>query len=255
MIERIENLPYRQYVWNNRLLGALCRMELSYQPDKDRREESLHPSVKQTHQWEPFASNSAFGVAEISLGIGGAAGKCFYSEEIIHGLGTGAVIVTVGAVNPQKAGREIVYGTRDIFPEEKGEVNVETAVKLQVDRGSFRIGIRCLEDVDAKKLTVYWMAVRAQEDVLETKRSSMSIRPNLPRIRVRETLNLEALIDGEPSGMVCWAVKDDSGGSINENGLYTAPNQPGIYEIWATSMEDESLHASVYVIVVEDAPW
>lgn len=255
VIERIENLPYRQYVWNNRLLGALCRMELSYQPDKDRREESLHPSVKQTHQWEPFASNSAFGVAEISLGIGGAAGKCFYSEEIIHGLGTGAVIVTVGAVNPQKAGREIVYGTRDIFPEEKGEVNVETAVKLQVDRGSFRIGIRCLKDVDAKKLTVYWMAVRAQEDVLETKQSTMSIRPNLPRIRVRETLNLEALIDEEPSGMVCWAVKDDSGGNINENGLYTAPNQPGIYEIWATSMEDESLHASVYVIVVEDAPW
>lgn len=164
-------------------------------------------------------------------------------------------MVTVGVVDSQKTGREIVYGTPNIFPEDKGQINVETAVKLQVDRGSFCIGIRCLGDVDAQELTVYWMAVRTQEDVPQKKQVSMNIRPNLPRIRVRETLNLEALIDEEPSAMVRWEVKDASGGSINEKGLYTAPNQPGIYEIWANSIEDETLHAAVYVIVVEDASW
>lgn len=255
VIERVDNLPYRQYVWNNRLLGTLRRMDIRYLPEKEKHDRTPYHLEKQEHTQEPSNKNITFGVVQIPLGIGGTAGQCFFSEEIVHGLGMGAVIVTVGVVNPGKTGREIVYGTHNIFPEDKGQVNVETAVKLQIDRGSFCIGIRCLGDVDAQELTVYWMAVRAQEDVPQKKQVSMNIRPNLPRIRVRETLNLEALIDEEPSTMVRWEVKDASGGSINEKGLYTAPNQPGIYEIWANSIEDETLHAAVYVIVVEDASW
>ncbi|MDE7298713.1 MAG: hypothetical protein K2N94_07770 [Lachnospiraceae bacterium] len=250
IIERVDNLPYRQYVWNNRLLGALRLLGGEPSPDREKEREKPRPAARPEPAMPGLPVNYVYGLAEIELGIGGAAGQCFFSEEIVHGLGPGNVIVTVGAVNPRKDGREIVYGTRNIFPEEKGQVNVETAVKLYVDKGSFRIGVRCLKEVHEGRLTVHWLAVLAQKEAAES-RPSMNIRPGLPRIRVRETLNFEALIDGKRQTRIHWEVREPEGGSIDAKGLYTAPNHPGIFEIRAADAADGSLRASVYVIVAE----
>jgi hypothetical protein len=44
-------------------------------------------------------------------------------------------------------------------------------------------------------------------------------------------------------------VKGIHSGTITEDGLYTAPNEPGIYEVSATSVENPEIKAVLYIIV------
>lgn len=255
VIQGIENLPYQQFVWNNRLLGSIRQMHMECRMEGEPKGGRLPSPVQPVQTGTVLHKSYTYGVEEISLGIGGEAGQCFFSKEIIHGLGPGRVFIQVGAESSSKNGGEILYGARDIFPKEPGQIKVETAVKLNQDRGCFFIGVRCLEAIHEERVVLYWMAVRGQEEAYEAQKPVLTIRPNLPRIHIRETLYLEALLGDEPLSMVRWEVKDDSGGSMNETGLYTAPNQPGIYEVRAYSMEDADLQASVYVIVGEERTW
>lgn len=252
VLEGVESLPYKQYIWNNRMLGTMKQMELENRKVRNYAV-SEHPvSVPVENHMGSGGPQYASGTVELSLGIGGTSGQSFYSEEIIHGLGPGVVFVTVGAVCRKKQGREIIYGTRTIFPEEKGKINLETAIKLYMDRGSFVVGVRCLEEIHEDSVTLYWLAVREQEDMGITVRPSLMIRPNMPRIRVRETVHLEAMLGDEPQTGIRWEVKDAEGGDIDEAGQYTAPNRAGIYEIRAYSPEDSNLEAMAYVIVGEE---
>ena len=47
---------------------------------------------------------------------------------------------------------------------------------------------------------------------------------------------------------VLWKVKDD-GGFIDENGMYTAPNTAGVYEVVAQSVAYPAVKASIFVVV------
>ena len=49
---------------------------------------------------------------------------------------------------------------------------------------------------------------------------------------------------------VVWKVKEH-GGTIDENGLYTAPNAAGVYEVTAESAAYPDVKASIFVIVRE----
>ncbi len=253
VIEKVQNLPYHQYVWNNRLLGMLKGMELaeglSYQP---------HPVERYRGESFEHARNAGdvscvSGNLDISLGIGGAVGQTFYSEEVVHGLGPGAVFLSAGVVRQKKKEREIVYGSPEVFSREQGVVHVEIAVKLYMDRGSFIIGLHCLEEIQEDRLTVHWLAIRDQKDVQADIPESivMTIRPNMPRISVRQSVRLEAYIGEERQNSLQWRIIDPEGGSMDDNGLYTAPNRAGIYEVRAHSMES-ALEASVYIIVGEE---
>lgn len=252
VLDGVENLPYGQYVWNNRLLGTFKQIDMLKKKYHNRLSFINTAPIPSGNPVGAAGRQKSFGVTEISLGIGGTVGQTFYSEEIIHGLGPGIVFVTVGAVCPKKQEREIVYGTRSIFPEEKGQMNLETAVKLQVDRGSFVIGVRCLEEVHEDRAVIYWMAVREKEDMGIPVQQTLVIRPNMPRICVRQSIYLEALVGGERQTRIQWDVRDTEGGSIDESGRYTAPNRAGIYEVHARSIEDETLEAMAYVIVGEE---
>lgn len=255
VIQGIDNLPYQQFVWNNRLLGSIRRMNMESGMEGERTCGSIQSSLQPVHTGTVLHKNYTYGVEEISLGIGGEAGQCFFSKEIIHGLGPGRVFIHVGIMNSSQDEGEILYGARDIFPKEPGQIKVETAVKVNQVRGCFYIGIRCLDEIHEDRVMLHWMAVQGQEENCEEQKPVLTIRPNLPRIHIRETLYLEALLGEEALSMVRWEVKDASGGSISEKGLYTAPNQPGIYEVRAMAVEDADLQASVYVIVAEDQTW
>lgn len=255
IIERVDNLPYCQYIWNNRLLGSMSQMKMKTVNDNINDGHDITVLSEQRVERNTDIGKYNFGVAEIPLGIGSTAGKCFFSDEIVHGLGIGSVVVSVGAVNFAAEGKEIVYGQRDIFQEKKGQVNVETAVKVFVDKGSFCVGIRCLSEVSVDKITVHWLAVRSQEEIYTYNNAVMNIRPSLPRIHVRDTLKFEAVVGDKMQIHVNWSVKEKFGGSIDDNGLYTAPNRAGIYEIQAVGAEDKNMRASVYVIVAEAEQW
>ncbi len=266
VVERIENLPYQQLVWNGMLSENLemlrqRRTDLGIRygvfhniPEKSQSAEKSEQGGE-SPQGLPFLRQSGpqtqiqTGCAVIHLGIGGAPGKRFYSEEIVHGLGLGEVFISLGLAEGVQQEGQVIFGSQDIF-RENAEPNILLAAKADPKKGSFVIGIKCLEEVKAKRLQVCWMAVKNREQG-EEKVRRMELRPNMANVKVRESCFFEAAVENEVQRHVEWSVKEPDGGTIDKNGCYTAPNQSGVYEIIAESME-EKLHATAYVLVRDE---
>jgi len=252
VIEKIENLPFRQYVWNNTLSAALETIRLQNVPAvrlSSNVNESLR-AEKSVPQKEP-GMQIKMGSVIMDLGIGGVPGQRFYSEEIVHGLGLGEAVITLGLARGIQESSQVIYGSQDVF-DDKVSPKIEMAAKVNMTRGSFVIGIKCLEQVESKRLRVYWMAVKEKSSRADVQKSRhLSIRPDILNMKVRESHYFEAVVDGEVQRHIKWSIKETEGGTIDQNGCYTAPNQPGIYEVMVQSMEDEQLKAGAYVIVRE----
>ena len=178
------------------------------------------------------------------MGIGGKRGQTFFSDKIIHGLGLGMVNIQLSMEN-----QEYLYsGSQEVFPDMT--VQAELAAKADPSRGTFTIGVRLLESTSEQKLTIHWTAIAAVSSyggLSETPR--IYIQPSVLQMRVREEGILKAEVEGMDDRTVEWRCER---GDIDKNGVYTAPNEPGIYEITAVSKEDEKLTASIYAVVREE---
>ena len=75
------------------------------------------------------------------------------------------------------------------------------------------------------------------------------ITPNTTRIKPLEQVRFEAHIDGAISQEVRWAMAEKNTGTIDNNGLYTAPSKEGVYEVKAYSVKFENKSDSAYVVV------
>ncbi len=243
-IDRIEHMPYNQYVMNNSLNGALIKMLVK---ESVRRGGSGSGA---DHQGESSQRESALGaqvrdgVVEFDLGMGGQRGQRLFSKEIFHGLGLGRVAIQIGMEEEQK---EVIYGSCEVFEDQK--IRVESAVRSYEDKGSFVVGIRLLETVMGGKIKIHWTAVKnvSQEhtDKIEKK---IFIKPGILQLGLRESHYLEANCVNMPDKRMEWSVKSN-GGFVDANGYYTAPNTPGVYEVIAQSIAYPEVRASIFILV------
>jgi hypothetical protein len=72
------------------------------------------------------------------------------------------------------------------------------------------------------------------------------ITPQNPVLGTRESVDLDATVTNASNTSVTWSA---SGGSIDSNGLFTAPDDAGTYTITATSVQDPSVSAEIQVTV------
>lgn len=249
VIDCVENLPYKQYVWNNVLSGTMESIRLQHNTVDNLANHVRVPCAL------PRASSSGevlqvrTGSTIIDLGIGGITGQRFCSGEIIHELGLGEVFISLGLSRGVQENNQVIYGNRDVF-EDTVCPKVELAAKVNMEKGSFVIGVKCLGQVDAKRLRVYWMAVKEKGSKSQEKKVvQLSIRPDIVNLQVRESCYFEAVIEEKLQRHVKWSIKEAEGGTIDANGYYTAPNQSGVYEVIANSIENPTLKAAAFVIV------
>ncbi len=182
------------------------------------------------------------GEAVIELAMGGRFGQVFTSDNIAHGLGLGNVNINVGMVSEN----QVVYGSSEVFS--NTPVKCETAVKLDTETGKFVIGIRLLENTTQTKVKFLWNAVKKyeNEDVSEKR---IFIQPSIAELSIMETCYFKSVFENIDDKRTKWSVNEQNGGSINSNGMYTAPSTPGIYEVCAISEAYPEVRTSVYVIV------
>lgn len=248
VIESVENMPYQQYVWNGILSGA---METFRQKQEllTRRAWSVisEQANKPGLEKEMPGMQIRTGSVVIDLGIGGEAGQRFFSSEIIHGLGPGQVVITLGLARDMQQENQVIYGEQHIFPE-NADAEIAMAAKADLGRGSFTIGIQCRGNVAAQKMKIYWMAVRDRIQK-EEQEVQMIIRPDIANLTLRESRIFEAIIGGRVQKHIRWSVREAEGGTIDQNGCYTAPNRAGVYQIIAESMEENGLQACAYAII------
>lgn len=240
IIDRVENVPFGQYVASNVLLSALSRNRLPGSPAA-----AEAPAARTEPQHSVNHSlDIASGVCRINLNAGSLKNKVFFSDDIFHGLGLGSVTITLAAVTDSG----VIYGSPSVFRDE--EASYEIAAKLDPTKGSFVIGILTRSTMLQDYIDVKWTAMRDKDEkAVEKSSMKITIKPNSLIIKPRETKYLEAVCSNMTNKTVRWSVSPATGGEIDSNGMYTAPNIEGVYEVIAQSAVYPEVKASIMVVV------
>jgi hypothetical protein len=222
----------------NRILRDRLRiLEMSYEP-KGSNEEYLQQKD------DDFKISS--GEAVISFGIGGEAGKRFFSEEITHNLGLGNAAVTVSLKDVTDSC--YISGSSEVFDLESA-VKAELAVKVNPERGTFVIGARLLESTSEYEAVIQWTAMMHKDDRIVGTERKIIIDNSLKSLHVMESAYYTVkFVNMEPVDVI-WSVEDENGGTINENGYYTAPDSPGVCKIKVECAGEPEIFATAFIVI------
>ncbi len=229
-----------------------------------------HPTEEHVEEGggsQTVAPRIATGVLEIPLGVEARKGDLYYSGEIMHGLGIGNVYVDVGyeyISEFDKAGidstaKSTIYGNPDIFAkEQKSVVPAETAVRVLNDKGSFVVGARLLGNVDYLVLNYRWVAIKFPsgenlgEEVVEPG-ANISPETSTVRMGVKESHYFGVRFTNMDPTSLTYEMTETGSGEITADGVYTAPNKPGVYEIKISCTDIPSICTYAYAIVEKRA--
>jgi hypothetical protein len=241
LIEDIENVPFGQYVMNNPLAAAAQQLiAKNTGVATGITDGSVEAAAT---RMEKASRDIASGTCRINFNAGGRKEERFFSGEIVHGLGLGSVIIILGV----SRGNSMTFGSMEVF--EKEDPMAELAAKLNPAKGTFVIGARLIANTTKDYIDIKWTAIRDVEDIIEEKtRMKIFIKPNTLALKTNESYYLEAVCSNIQDKTVRWSVVDN-GGMIDNNGLYVAPNEPGVYEVVAQSAAYPEIKASVIIVV------
>lgn len=209
---------------------------------------SYDEKIAQTTTRSDNLTEISSGETVIDLGIGGKAGKRFFSEEISHGLGLGNVAVIAGIRDENVNDSSFVYGSSEIFDEGDSGIKAEIAVRVNSQTGTFKIGIRLLEAAAADSAVIHWTAIKRRENEAAADRRII-IDNGTKTLGILESAYFTVRFINLPPCGIRWSVVSQNGGSIDDNGCYTAPNHSGVFKIRAVCADDESVFASAYIVV------
>jgi hypothetical protein len=249
-------MPFRQYVFNNSLASAINDVEIReiaelQAPDGDSGQYGDRLSLRDR---SGLNHTLATGTVVIDLGIGGQEGQRFLSQEIAHGLGLGPVTILLGEAYTESDDADLIFGDPDIFEDVRSSpvADVRLGARANITKGTFIVGARVVTPTNARKLKVNWTAIRdSKENIHDLESRRIFIKPDMADVEVRESCYFEAIFANVADKRIKWKVKEAEGGTIDGNGMYTAPNIPGVFEIIAESLAYPELRASTYVVVRE----
>lgn len=208
-----------------------------------------------------FGPEIATGTLEIPLGNAAKKGDICYSGEIIHGLGKGNVYVEIGYEYIAEdaalgvGAKNTIYGNPQLFESSVGAaLNAETAVKVMNDKGSFMVAAKLLQNVEYLVLTYRWVAIRfpAGNDMgLKDDYSGKSIAAVTPTVvlGVKESYYFEVKCTNMDSYTIAYELTEPGSGEITSEGVYTAPNKEGVYEIRIYCVDMPVICTYAYAIV------
>lgn len=248
-IENIKSIPFNQYIFSGQISNIMNNLILGKLEDYKKNSNNLEPYENKEEKNNFFNKNNyaiSNGEEIIQLNSYGKFGQKFFSNPIAHNLGLGVVNISLGSACEVSDNSPIIYGSSEIFDT---SVKCETAVKLDVNTGTFVIGIRLLDNITTDKIKITWTAIKVKEVEDENHSHKIFIQPAVADLSVMQTCYFTASFKNINDNRVIWSIKEPNGGTINSNGMYTAPNTPGIYEIIAQSVAYPSVKTSVYAII------
>ena len=244
LIGRVEQLPFGQRVYSAFVnMGLTEKLIGEVEALKSRQAADKAGSAGKTER--EHGPRTATGVCEIPIGIGGKVGERFFSGEIVHGLGLGRLKINLSLETDDAQ----YFGSEEVF--EDMNIRAELAAKASSERGSFVIGVRLLETTPASTLRIRWAAELLQEDSGRISKQHIRVLPDKPELKCMQSRYFRAETENLHNATIEWEVSSPEGGTITRDGLYTAPDNEGIYEIRAFCQEDPKIRSSVFVVVRE----
>lgn len=265
LVERIEEVPFKQYVYSANQLMLLNHLR-EYYPDTVDREykENSQPIQNTMANVQTIAKQGkdfVTGVFDLSLGNTGDTGKICYSEEIMHGLGEGPVYVEVGyeMLNKEsgKLREETILGDADLFGTDEAEVKqlqMQCAIKILPERGTFIVALRPKNKVVRTGIKVRWYACKAEDtskniEKLKNKQGIIMISPDTITTTPRGVVHIKPNFINMEEEACIYEVLEQAGGTIDNNGVYTAPTAEGVYEIKVSCISNPGIFAHAYIVV------
>lgn len=252
-------LPFRQYVLSNYMLYLL--MEDAFRPTvfQEKSELTVQPISEHSGEQE---KKIASGIETIGIDLR-ARNKVYFSDEIAHGFGSGDVYI---AAAPEELAdkssfydqNKVYFGNMNIL---KGTIfeaeipQMETAIISYIERGTFRIAVKVLENVDYTSVNIRWWALQTNtihmEDPSEMSGVTVMVYPDTVTLSPRGKFKFNAEVEGTDSKECRWSITEQNGGQIDINGVYEAPTQEGVYEIVVESVKYPNRKATAFVVVKE----
>ena len=272
IIDRVLPAPFGQYAYNARQLMELKRLE-EFLPSVDgfAREVAAAGSIVGSAQvGRPDAlRQTACGVIDIGVGLSYSTREPAFSEEIMHGLGKGPVYVDVGveyvdaAADGGAGNSEIVLGDARLFAgrgsrsENERVYNVSMAVKVLPERGTFIVAVQPkTPSDDIIGLHIRWFAVRMSEisKQITGQRDGeryILVNPDTIVVPPKGTAHISPVFINMQAEACRFQLVNVEGGSIDKNGLYTAPAKEGVYEIRVEVLSDPTIFTHAFAIVTQ----
>lgn len=198
------------------------------------------------------------GVVTLQAGLHLQEGKILCSNEIVHNLGPGSVYVDFGiehvypAAHTDRNRTDLLLGDVSLFVQASGsyDQNFDKGVRIHPEKGTFELALRTKGDLHSSALRLRWFAWRTEEAVEQQTLSHKLIRlePNVAYIKPREVIHFVPIF--EEGNMPCdFSVPEKQAGLITQDGIYTAPDREGLYQVCAQIRERPETRISAFVIV------
>lgn len=256
-IEKVTRNPFRQYLPNTQLMDLLQTLEPHSSRTSAGQKEPLPAAESQAEKSSAGLQQTAGGVETVVLGVAPKVGRSYFSHEFIHGLGAGRICVAVAVENAENTGKNdtLVFGGGVFTAEEFSLAAPACTVgaMLNVKKGTLQLGLKLLEKTAQQSIRLRWWAWKPEEEQPEKEELADAVQviitPNTANLEPLQQVRFTAIVEGSASQEVNWSVVEKNGGSIDRNGLYTAPAGEGVFEIRAQSAKYGTYKASAYVVV------
>lgn len=227
----------------------------------DLKNSEKEPNGLDKYLFDDFKVQIATGTMEIPVGGKAKAGEIFYSGEVMHGLGVGSVYVEIGQEfmdEDRVKGantKSTIFGNSNLFAQAGKQLpKLEQAVKVLNDKGSFIAAISFAEETDCLMLSFRWVAVKfANNDMLDMNEGAEKqwIEAETPTVVLgtREEYFFGVKFHEMDKCSVGYEVTEEDGGQISVDGVYTAPNKEGVFEIKIYCIDRPFICTYAYAIV------
>lgn len=265
LLERIEEVPFKQYVYSASQLMLLEELKEFYPKlgEISKEVKTVSGEVQHIGVPEQIGRHKDFVTGAFDISIGNAAdiGKTFYSEEIMHGLGEGPVYVEIAYEFLNKEGgslkEEIIFGDGELFAAgeaEEKQMQIACGVKVLPERGTFIVAVRPKNKMIRTSLRIRWYACKAEDtgkniSKLKEKQGMLLISPDTITTTPKGIVQIQPQFVNMPAEACSYEVLDQAGGKIDNNGIYTAPTAEGVYEVKVSCLSAPEIFAHAYIIV------
>lgn len=247
------------------LREGLRKAGLCYRPPETEPAHSAPASICRVPEDSGSASREAptrqmaTGAIQLNTGMNQKAGSLLTSEEITHGLGPGTVYIEFGiehiypAVNLDQNRTDLLLGDVSLFEQASGtyEKDMAKGVRVHPDKGTFELAVRLGCDLRQSVLHLRWFAWRPDEAAVPAEEAGALLRltPDVVRAKPGDILSFTPVFTCGQSAPCEFFTADRHGGVMTRDGIYTAPDREGLYQIYAQVRGKPEERANAFIIV------
>lgn len=253
------------------LKEQLHRCAACYTPNpKDYAREDLaqtgHTKEEDRNKPQYGQNRMTTGTVVLNTGMHKKAGDLLQTDEIAHGLGLGTVYIEFGvenvypAVNTDQNRTDLLLGDVSLFEQASGtyDCTFDRGVRIHPDKGTFELALRPHGELRQSSVRLRWFAWRPDELVERKVSAGALIRlvPDVITVEPGAVVNFVPVFSGETSLLCDFFVEGKQAGVITRDGVYTAPDKPGMYQVYAQTRgrAEERAHGFVLVREAENGP-